>query len=64
MLKFKLLCIGTLLSLMAPVNHASAPQVVVTIKPIHALVSGVMDGVGVFVAKREKPSELLAFTDI
>jgi len=34
------------LSLIAPVNHASAPQVVVTIKPIHALVSGVMDGVG------------------
>jgi zinc transport system substrate-binding protein len=34
------------LSLIAPVNYASAPQVVVTIKPIHALVSGVMDGVG------------------
>jgi zinc transport system substrate-binding protein len=38
--------IGTLLSLIAPVNYASAPQVVVTIKPIHALVSGVMEGVG------------------
>ena len=34
------------LSLIAPINHASAPQVVVTIKPIHALVSGVMEGVG------------------
>jgi len=44
--KFTLLWIGTLLSLIATVNQASTPQVVVTIKPIHALVSGVMEGVG------------------
>jgi len=46
MFKLLVLWIGTLLILIAPTNHASVPQVVVTIKPIHALVSGVMDGVG------------------
>jgi len=38
--------IGALLTLSVQANSALAPQVVVTIKPIHALVSGVMDGVG------------------
>jgi len=38
--------IGALLTLSVQANSAPAPQVVVTIKPIHALVSGVMDGVG------------------
>lgn len=37
--------IGILLILIIPA-HASVPQVVVTIKPIHALVSGIMEGVG------------------
>jgi hypothetical protein len=35
MFKFLVLWIGTLLIFMAPASHASAPQVVVTIKPIH-----------------------------
>jgi len=38
--------IGALLTLSVQANSALAPQVVVTIKPIHAFVSGVMDGVG------------------
>ncbi|TGO02130.1 hypothetical protein PN36_30100 [Candidatus Thiomargarita nelsonii] len=46
MFKHFVLWIGTLLILIAPTNHASEPQIVVTIKPIHALVSGIMDGVG------------------
>ncbi len=46
MFKHFVLWIGTLLILIASASHASVPQVVVTIKPIHALVSGVMDGVG------------------
>ena len=46
MLKYQPLWIGILLILMVPSPLASVPQVVVTIKPIHALVSGVMEGVG------------------
>jgi zinc transport system substrate-binding protein len=39
--------IGALLTLTAQANStAPVPHVVVTIKPIHALVSGIMDGVG------------------
>ncbi len=41
-----LICTLLSLSVIAPINHASTPQVAVTIKPIHALVSGVMEGVG------------------
>ncbi len=41
-----LLLIGIFLSLIACVEKTQQAQVVVTIKPIHALVSGVMDGVG------------------
>lgn len=42
---FKYLWIGLLLILMTPGVAASTPQVVATIKPIHALVSGVMAGI-------------------
>lgn len=45
MLKILILWIGILLIVIAPTIQASKPQVVVTIKPIHALVSGVMEGV-------------------
>jgi zinc transport system substrate-binding protein len=45
MLKYFMVWIGTLLTLIAPTSQASTPQIVVTIKPIHALVSGIMEGV-------------------
>ena len=46
MQKYLPLWLGILLILMVPANQASEPQIVVTIKPIHALVSGVMAEVG------------------
>ncbi len=46
MLKPSVLWASLLLALMTSTTPASEPQVVATIKPIHALASGVMDGVG------------------
>jgi len=46
MLKPSVLWISLLLALITSTTLASEPQVVATIKPIHALVSGVMEGVG------------------
>jgi zinc transport system substrate-binding protein len=46
MFKFLVLSLALVLIFISPTHHAAVPEVVVSIKPIHALVSGVMEGVG------------------